>query len=275
MARISYEDFENQQNQQPANPVFTAGSHQTNYVRYFSLKNDGDEAIVRFMYENASQFDILTVHTTKLNNWDRKISCIRDPREPINNCPFCKAGRKVEQKFFIKLIEYTKDEHGNVVATPKIWERSAIYVKTLKSFMDEYSPISDYVFKIKRAGKAGDKSTTYTILPCNPAVYSPAVYKKDESLFSNYKVLGNFVLDKNFDEMYAMLGGTTQQEPQATQPQTQQQYTQPQQTYTAPTQRQYTPQSQAPQSQQRPVDTPWGSNQTQTGFTPRRYPTNN
>lgn len=198
--RISYEDFS-----RPKESFNDSNKeHFGKYIKYFSLKNDGDEAIVRFMYDDPSQFDILNIHTTKVNQWDTHFNCIRDPKDPIDNCPLCKAGIPLRCNFFIKLIQYTND--GNSIsAEAKIWQRSSSYVRLIKSLMDEYSPISDYLFKIKRVGKAGDKNTTYNIIPCNPSVYSSEVYKKDSTLFEGYSVLGGIVQDKSYNDLASIV----------------------------------------------------------------------
>ena len=43
-----------------------------NSFDFFTLRNDGDEAIVRFRYQNTSQFKIFTVHDVELVNNGRK-----------------------------------------------------------------------------------------------------------------------------------------------------------------------------------------------------------
>ena len=40
-----------------------SGGANNNSVGFFSLKNDGDEAIVRIMHDNTASFDILTEHS--------------------------------------------------------------------------------------------------------------------------------------------------------------------------------------------------------------------
>ena len=119
----------------------------------------------------------------------------------MENCPMRKAGIKIQQRFYIHLIQYTKDEQGNIIATPKVWERAASYAVTIKNLIDEYGPLSDCIFKIRRNGEAGSMQTTYSILFGNPQVYRSDFYPKEEALFENYSVIGTAVLDKNFDEI--------------------------------------------------------------------------
>ena len=170
-------------------------------VGFFNLKNDGDEAVVRIMHDNTASFDLVTTHPIQIGNKYRRVNCIRDPREPMDNCPLCKSGAKVQQRFYIHLIQYVKDEQGNIIPQAKIWERSASYAVTIKNLIDEYGPLSDCIFKIRRNGEAGSMNTTYSILYGNPQVYRPEFYPKDDSAFENYSVVGGVVMDKNFDEL--------------------------------------------------------------------------
>lgn len=223
MARISFETFQE-----------TANTNQGNYdVKLFSLKDDGDEAIVRIMCDSSADFDIITTHTVKIGDNYRKVSCIRDPREPLDNCPLCKSGSNIQQRFFIHMIQYEKDQAGNITATPVVWERAAKeYATKLTTLMQEYGPLSDNVFKIRRNGKKGDMGTTYEILYGNPNIYRPDIYPKDTTPFEGYTALGKIVFDKTFEEIneYLATGNFPQRPRQEASSQgvvTQQPYTPP------------------------------------------------
>ena len=110
MAQFNYNDYVSQE----ANKT-QEGAVNTNSVSYFALKNDGDEAVVRFIYDNPNQFDLLTVHTVQIDGKYKKVSCLRTPMEPLNKCPLCEKGDKLQQKFFVKLIEYVRDEKTNQI----------------------------------------------------------------------------------------------------------------------------------------------------------------
>jgi len=187
MAKLSYADVsQNQQN-----------NSQNQKTEWFALKNNGDQAIVRIMEDSLEGLEILTIHPSTLNGKFIKVNCIKDIKDPVDRCPLCASGAQVQQRVFIKLLVYGPD--GSV--TPKIWERSTAYAKTLKSKMDNYGPLSDHIFIITRCGEAGDIKTTYNIDYAPPAVYPETKYPKDVNAFSNYSVLGNAVFDKNFDEL--------------------------------------------------------------------------
>ena len=71
-------------------------------IGFFTLK-DGEEAIVRIMCDSINELDILTVHPITVGNStfpNRQVNCLRDPREPLEQCPLCSAGNKVKQKVF-------------------------------------------------------------------------------------------------------------------------------------------------------------------------------
>ena len=172
-----------------------------NSVGFFSLKNDGDEAIVRIMHDSVEDFDIVTLHPITLGGKYRSVSCIRDAREPMDNCPLCSSGAKIMSKIFIHMIQYTTDANGQIEAKPVVWERSISYATKLKNDIDEYGPLSNCIFKIKRNGKAGDMQTTYEMKLGNPNMYNESSYPKLEGVFDNYSACGTVVLDKNYDEI--------------------------------------------------------------------------
>lgn len=184
-----------------------SGANNGNDVGFFTLKNDNDEAVVRFMCDSTDDFEILTVHDVQLGQRYRKVNCIRDPREPLDNCPLCKSGAKISNRFFIKLIQYTRvvdpaTGAQSIVPQPMVWERSTSYAKTLKSYLDNYGPLSDIICKIIRHGKAGDMQTTYEIVPnLSKSVFPDEVYVKDPTLFGTFEAFGTIVMNKTYEEM--------------------------------------------------------------------------
>lgn len=200
MAQISFDVAKQIEESRPQG--FSQGQFQ-----YFQLKNDQDEALVRFIYENTSDFEIFTVHEVEIasNNGTRrrKVSCLRNPQDSIDTCPFCAAGIPSKNSFFIKMIQYVANAQGQIEAIPVIWERSLSYATKLKGLIDEYGPLCDSVFKIKRYGVAGSRDTTYEIFYGNPKMYPEEVYVKDFSGFNDVKILGGIVQDRNYEDMQA------------------------------------------------------------------------
>lgn len=203
MGFISRDEFlkmqaEREQNQQ-------ARQSQGPYVSFFSLRDDGDEAIVRFAYNDPAEFEVYTVHPVTIDGKFRKVNCINDLRAGVSSCPMCAAGVQLQQKFYIRLIEYTRDEQGNIVPQAKIWERPTSYMQILTNLFTEYGPLKDNVFKVKRSGARGDMQTTYSIMFGNPTIYNEQLYPKDFSAFENYSPLGTAILDKNDLELSALV----------------------------------------------------------------------
>ena len=185
-------------------------------VGFFTLRNDGDSAVVRFMYDSTDDFEILAVHNVTVGGKYRKVNCIRTPHDPLDACPLCNSGSPISLRFFIKLIQYVTDPATGVV-TPKamIWERATNYAKTLKTYLDNYGPLSDVICKVVRHGKAGDMSTTYEIVPnLSKAVYRDDVYVKDTNIFGDFAADGTFVMNKTAPEMSEFLAtGSFPQKP--------------------------------------------------------------
>lgn len=198
--QVSYQDFQNE------NQQLNSNQGARTRIGFFALKNDGDEAIVRIMHDSVDDFDIMYVHNATINGKMRKVNCIRNAYDELDKCPFCAAGKPINKRLYIHLIEYTKDQEGKIVATPKIWERSSEYINRLKNLCQEYAPLSDNIFKIKRNGVAGSVDTTYDIMFANPNLYRSDIYIKDNNLFNNIKALGTAVFDKSYDELAKLLG---------------------------------------------------------------------
>ncbi|MBO5712110.1 MAG: hypothetical protein J6R47_04660 [Acholeplasmatales bacterium] len=192
------------------NEVTTANTSaaDSSQVGFLMLRNDGDEAIVRFMYDNVEQFDIHTVHTNvKVGERFREVNCLRDPSDPLDVCPFCQAQIPLQQKFVIKMTQYVIDNtNGQITPKPVVWERSLAYARTLKGYLDNYGPLTDILCKIIRHGKAGDQRTTYEIIPnLNKNIYPDNLYPKNTDIFGDYDPLGRLIYDKNFSEMTTYL----------------------------------------------------------------------
>jgi hypothetical protein len=192
MAQIKFEDIQD------------VGTNQTtrSSVGFFSLKNDGDEAVVRIMHDSTDTFDIVSTHAIQLGGKFRRVNCCRSPYDPVDVCPLCASGNASQQRFYIHLVQYERDEHGKIVAVPKVWERSVSYAKTIKDLITTYGPLSNVLLIIKRSGAAGSMDTKYSIMYAPPNVYNDTTYPKiDSAVFDNYKALGIAVMDKTPEEI--------------------------------------------------------------------------
>lgn len=188
-------------------------------VEFFNLKNDNDEAIVRIMHDSINDFEILTTHEIREDGKYRgRVNCIRNPKDDLNKCPLCAANVPVNQRMYIHLIHYVPDENGNIIPKAKIWERNVFYANQIKSYIDNYGPMSDIICKIVRKGKPGDQKTRYDIIPnLNKQVYRDDIYVKDTSLFENYRTLGTVVQERSYEDLvtYITTGHMPKKQPNA------------------------------------------------------------
>lgn len=226
-------------------------------VEFFTLVNDGDEAIVRFLHDSTASFNIMTVHTVQVGGKWRKVNCIREPQDPTDVCPLCASGNNISNRFFIHMLVYKKDESGNIVPKPAVWERSFSYATKLKSLLDEYGPLTGELFKIKRNGVKGSMDTTYDILYCSPKVYDNAAYPMVENAFGSWTELGTIVMNKDATAMNTFIATGSFPETH-----------QPAQPAAAPAQPQYVPKAEVAQ----PVAAPVPTAPTQTYVAPTAAP---
>jgi len=213
MPYISREEFLKRQKERQERAA--SFQNQGPRVSYFSLKNDGDEAVVRFAYSSPDELytDIFPTHQTTIDGKFRRVKCLRESyNSPISDCPMCAAGVPVNERFYIKLIEYTRNDSGEIEITPKIWERPTSYVSTLNGFFDEYGDISEMVFKVKRSGEKGSLQTTYSVLPANQKIYNESLYPADFSAFNDYQIVGGALTSKTPEEMEELLGNSKPEE---------------------------------------------------------------
>ena len=257
MAQINFNDYLATQNN--TQNTATEGKGKGSGVGFFSLKNDKDFAVVRFMHDDTDSFDIVAGHRMTVNDKLRLVNCIRSAHEPVDNCPLCRAGKGLEYRLYIHLIEYVRNDEGKMVPVPRVWERSASYVNTLTNLMKEYGPLSDNIFKITRNGEKGSKSTTYDIMYGSPKVYTQEVYPRRDDAFKNYKAVGNMVLDYDYNKLSELVGAPATTAPMMEEVTPRQQYVAPQpqatptyNNYAAPATPAYAPQPQAAPAYQMP-----------------------
>ena len=158
---------------------------------YFSLKGDGDSAVVRFLYNDVDDVEGYAVHEVEIDGKKKYVNCLREYNQPLDDCPFCKARKPQLAKLFVPL--YNEDEDK-----VQIWERGKKFFQKISGICSRYNkaPIYQQTFEIVRNGKPGDTQTTYEIYRTD----EPA----DDSSLSEYdmpEILGTTILDKSADDM--------------------------------------------------------------------------
>lgn len=125
---------------------------------YFQLKNDGDHAKVQIMANTVDDIPAYSVHKVQVDGKFRTVGCLREEGDPIEACPLCAAGSKLEVQWYVPLFDI-EDQ------TVKIWNRGKSILETLRGLANHYNPMSSCVVDIERHGAAGQNTTRYGIYP--------------------------------------------------------------------------------------------------------------
>jgi len=124
---------------------------------FFSLANDGDYERVRLMYNDMNDVELFSVHEVEVNGQTYWVNCLREYDEPVDKCPLCASGNRIQVKMWVPLyIENT----GEV----KVWERGRTFVSQVESAARRFNPLVSTIFEIERNGKKGDQNTTYALI---------------------------------------------------------------------------------------------------------------
>ncbi len=163
---------------------------------FFSLKNVGDSAKVRIMYDQFCDVEGYSVHSIIVDNKKRSIDCLRGKDASESSCPFCSKKQFPLVKVYIPLYLV---EEGRTV----IWEKGKTYIPRLKELFDEYAkdrPLVSTVFEIEKILDSSGK-VAFDITP----IYS------DDTLIEDITdevrpVYGNLVVQMSFEEMERLVG---------------------------------------------------------------------
>lgn len=173
MGRISLDDIENYNSN-------SGGS-------FFQLKDDGDNAKVRFLYNGIEELTPYVVHEIELDGKRRYVNCLRRYDEPVDNCPLCAAQYKAIPKLFLQLFN---EDAGEC----QIWERGKTYASRISNLAAHYKPLCNEVIEISRIGKKGDMQTKYEFLPIENSPVNLDDYECTDPL-------GSIILDKTYEEL--------------------------------------------------------------------------
>lgn len=159
---------------------------------FFSLKDDGDVARVRFMYNSMEDVVGYAVHEVEIDGKKRYVNCLRAYNEPKSNCPFCADNQFQRAKLYIPMYDIDNDE-------VKIWERGKQFFAKMSAICARYSnadtPLVAHTFDVERHGKKGDTGTVYEI-------YETGVDDTTlEDLPEIPEILGTIILDKSAEDM--------------------------------------------------------------------------
>lgn len=177
MGRISLNDIDNY-------GVSNSGS-------FFQLKDDGDNARVRFLYNGIEDLTPYVVHEVEIGDKRRYVNCLRNYNDPVDKCPLCAANYRAVPKLFLKL--YNED-----VSECQIWERGKTYASRISNLAAHFNPLVNQIVEISRIGKKGDMQTRYEFLPLENEPVNLDDYDCPEPL-------GTIILDKSAEELNEFL----------------------------------------------------------------------
>lgn len=166
-----------------------------NKTGFFYLKDDGDTARVRLMYDSAEDIEGFSLHQVRVGDKDRFVNCIREYNEPVDNCPFCKARMKTYAKMYIPLY----NEDSNQI---QFWERGRTFYSQISGLVSRYKNIVQRTFDIERNGAKGDTGTKYSFYPVGePDGTIVQDILDDLDLDTMPSPLGTIILDKSAEDM--------------------------------------------------------------------------
>lgn len=152
-------------------------------VTWFSLRDNGDNAIVRFLDTDIDTFDVYECHEIEIDGFKTKVKCLGD------GCPLCQLGQPRLRGFFQMTVN---GEH-------KIWERGIADIKNFITFAEEDGGnLSKREYKVIRNGAKGSTKTTYTLMPKAELSEAPA---------QKVKVLGFYVRELTKEQMLLAMEG--------------------------------------------------------------------
>lgn len=194
MANFSYSDYQN--------VIAKAQSNENGSsvkIGFFKMKNDKDEALVRFNVSTLESLQFATVHQLGAAQKWMKVSCLNPVGSYYDSCPLCAAvsagakdiGKASKKVYVQMMVAYKDNATGQFsAAIPAIWERPAGFSREIANLLKDYGDLTGRVFKVTRNGAAGNMQTTYSIS------YIP-LYDKPESVTTDFSAFANFNIAKH------------------------------------------------------------------------------
>lgn len=190
---------------------------------YFSLPDDGDTGIVRFLEEN-DDIAWCWVHEIPVEGrqYGRDVPCLDQDDEDLA-CPGCEKEVKRKFKGFINVIwfdapVYKKDKEGKTVKDSTgdkvvtgtadqvaVWTSGPRLFEELDEINDAYRGLRSRRFKIKRKGVKLD--TKYVIKPEDPDGGKQPFTDEEEDLEQKAYDLNEFMKIPTYEDFVKILSG--------------------------------------------------------------------
>ena len=184
-------------------------------INWVSLKNDKDEARVRFLAETVEDVEGFVFHdveaiSAKGVKYTKKVDCLNDGNHP-EDCPFCvhasatdgKAGiSKRKANLFLELLVEDKNTGEQSI---QFWQRPSKYYSELSSTASRYKPLCGRQFDIVRNGAKGVAGTTYSLFPIDSDVKVSLAELREK--YPKVEVIGNIIQTMTPEQMMNTLAG--------------------------------------------------------------------
>lgn len=157
---------------------------------FFKLAKNKETAQVRILYNTVDDVQGYAVHRVDLPDakYGRDVNCLRSYKDPVDICPFCKAGIPQQAKLYIPIYNLDKGEF-------QFWSRGKKFFQKISSILSRYPNLVSYVSEIERNGDEGDTQTTYEIYPLG---------EPDDTKLEDFDIpdpLGTVLMDKTAEDM--------------------------------------------------------------------------
>lgn len=146
----------------------------SNKINFLKLQDDGWYAKVRFMYGPGETIQGQTVHNVSSDpRKPRWVPCLREINQPLDACPLCKNGSKLNVQFFVPVyvISIVSNVRGVTQEEPvgqvMLFQKGTTFKSAIGTVLRQTAasgkPIVSSVFNLVRNGKADDQKTIYTV----------------------------------------------------------------------------------------------------------------
>ena len=158
---------------------------------FSALKDDGDKAIIRFLYKDDKDVDFAWVHRVSIQDKQRYVKCHG------KGCHLCQEVGKPKLRLFLQVL------HDDEV---KMWERGKTFIPKFINIAERYAPIYKQEFEVVRNGKKGDTKTNYELFKLDGGdPVDEDILEKKQTIIDGKN---GFVLDLSKSEMEEVAAGT-------------------------------------------------------------------
>ena len=162
---------------------------------YFTLKDDGDSAVVRFMYDSIDDIEGYAIHKVTIGDRDVFINCLREYTDELSQCPLCANKNFQLGRFYFALYNETDEEI-------QIWTRGKQILKPLMTALNDINgPICGTPIRITRHGASGDKKTSYSFDVLKENADNISLEDLIENVGEPVDPIGTLIKDYTFDEL--------------------------------------------------------------------------